>query len=124
MREQLNFQGNGYGSKLVDKIYEGYSSKTFISPYDLAVIRSKVWDYPINVSFTQSSQGLFATLYTSAVSLSFTTQLVPENRPNSTLRFEGKLPPHAFLFADQVERNTFLPSIALITEDGFYIEND
>ena len=74
MREQLNFQGNGYGSSLVDRIYEGYSSKTFISPYDLAVIRSKVWDYPVSVNFFQTQNGLFATLFTRAVSLSFTTQ--------------------------------------------------
>lgn len=124
MRVKLNFQGNGYASGLIDQIYNGYSSKTFIHPHDLMAIRTQAWDYPVKVEFFQTSQGLFARLQTGSVSLSFTTQFIEENRPIGTVRFEQPLSTYKILFVDQVVRQSYLPSIALITENGLYIAVD
>lgn len=124
MRVKLNFQGNGYGSTLIDQIYNGYSSKTFINSHDLMAIRTQSWDFPIKVEFFRTSQGLFARLQTGSVSLSFTTQLIEENRPSGTLRFEQPLSTYKILFVDQTIRQSYLPSIALITENGLYLAID
>ena len=124
MRVKLNFQGNGYGSTLVDQIYKGYSSKTFINSHDLMAIRTKSWDFPVKVEFFRTSQGLFATLQTGGVSLSFTTELIEESRPSGTLRFEQPLSTYKIFFVDQTVRQSYLPSIALITENGLYLAID
>ncbi len=124
MRGKLNFQGNGYGGSLIDQIFNGYSSKTFIHPHDLMVITTQTWDSPVKVEFFQTYEGLFARLQTAPVSLSFTTQLIKEIRPTGTLRFEGRLSSYKLLFTDLVLREVYLPSIALITENGFYIAVD
>lgn len=124
MRVKLNFQGNGYASTLIDRIYEGYSARTYINSHDLMAIRTQSWDYPIKVEFFRTSLGLFARLQTGSVSLSFTTQLIEENRPSGTLRFEQKLSTYKIIFVDQTIRQSYLPSIALITEDGFYLAAD
>ena len=124
MRERLNFQGNGYGSNLIDQIFNGYSSRTFIHLQDLMTIRTQVWDYPVKVDFFQTSEGLFARLQADQVSLSFTTQLIQENRPIGTVRFEGRLNSYKILFVDKIIREVYIPVIALITENGFYIAVD
>lgn len=124
MRVKLNFQGNGYASNIIDKIYNGYSAKTFINSHDLMAIRTQAWDYPVKVEFFQTSQGLFARLQTGSVSLSFTTQLIEEHRASGTVRFEQPLSTYKILFVDQTVRQSYLPSIALITENGLYIAVD
>jgi ferredoxin len=124
VRVKLNFQDNGYGSNLIDQIFNGYSSKTFIHHQDLMTIRTQVWDYPVKVDFFQTSEGVFARLQADQISLSFTTQLIIENRPIGTLRFEGRLNSYKILSVNKVIREVYIPVIALITENGLYIAVD
>ena len=87
-------------------------------------ITTQTWDSPVKVEFFNTAQGLFARLQAAPVSLSFTTQLIKEIRPLGTVRFGGRLSSYKMLFIDLVLREVYLPSIALITENGLYLAVD
>ena len=124
MRQYPDFWGNGYATELIEAIFKGRSERTYISAYDVSVLRSQNFDSysPIKGFFFVRDTRLYFTLSKgyNGLSVPFTTQLITENRPAGNLRFEGPIPEPKFIGADQlvVTPVTFLRHLLIMTEDG------
>lgn len=124
MRQYPDFWGNGYATELIEAIFKGRAERTYISAYDVSVLRSQNFDAynPIKGSFFVNGSKLYLTLSRgyNGLSVPFTTELITENRPAGNLRFEGSIPEPRFIGADEVKLPpyTFLQHLLIMTEDG------
>jgi hypothetical protein len=121
MRQYPDFWGNGYATELIEAIFKGRSERTYISGYDVSVLRSQSFDSysPIKGDFYINGSKVYLTLRKgyNGLSVPFTTELISENRPAGNLRFEGPIAEPRFIGAD-VPTLTYIRNFLLMTEDG------
>jgi len=118
MRGNTNFLSNGYAGQLVQEIFDNYSARVFISPYDILVLKRFVPNFA-NVSLVGQNK---LRLKGPTVTISFEAELIEDKtRPQGSLRFEGKYPDYKLLFIENKLSSRRIETIALITERGEYI---
>jgi hypothetical protein len=95
MRQYPDFWGNGYATELIEVIFKAKSKRTYISAYDVSVLRSQNFDSysPVQGQFLLRDSKLYLTLSKgyNGLSVPFTTEIITENRPAGNLRFEGSI---------------------------------
>lgn len=127
MRQYPDFWGNGYATELIEAIFKGKSERTYISAYDLSVLRAQSFDSysPIQGHFFIQNNKLYLTLSKgyNGFSIPFTTELITENRPAGNLRFEGPISGPRLLGAD-VTSLTYIKNFLILTEEGKLIAID
>ena len=127
MRQYPDFWGNGYATELIEAIFKGKSERTYISAYDVSVLRAQSFDSysPIKGHFFIQNNKLYLTLSKgyNGVSIPFTTELITENRPAGNLRFEGPISGPRLLGAD-VTSLTYIKNFLILTEEGKLIAID
>lgn len=127
MRQYPDFWGNGYATELIEAIFNGKSERTYISAYDVSVLRAQSFDSysPIQGHFFIQNNKLYLTLSKgyNGFSIPFTTELITENRPAGNLRFEGPISGPRLLGAD-VTSLTYIKNFLILTEEGKLIAID
>jgi hypothetical protein len=127
VRQYPDFWGNGYATELIEAIFKGKSERTYISAYDVSVLRAQSFDSysPIQGHFFVQNNKLYLTLSKgyNGFSIPFTTELITENRPAGNLRFEGPISGPRLLGAD-VTSLTYIKNFLILTEEGKLIAID
>jgi hypothetical protein len=127
VRQYPDFWGNGYATELIEAIFKGKSERTYISAYDVSVLRAQSFDSysPIQGHFFIQNNKLYLTLSKgyNGFSIPFTTELITENRPAGNLRFEGPISGPRLLGAD-VTSLTYIKNFLILTEEGKLIAID
>lgn len=124
MRQYPDFWGNGYATELIEAILKGRAERTYISAYDVSVLRAQSFDSysPVKGSFFVNGSKLYLTLSKgyNGLSVPFTTELITENRPAGNLRFEGTIPEPTFIAADPYQEPPYvaMPFFLIMTEEG------
>jgi hypothetical protein len=127
MRQYPDFWGNGYATELIEVIFKAKSERTYISAYDVSVLRSQNFDSysPVQGQFLLRDSKLYLTLSRgyNGLSVPFTTEIITENRPAGNLRFEGPISGPRLLGAD-VTSLTYIKNFLILTEEGKLIAID
>jgi len=118
MRGKADFLTNGYSNQLIQKIFDSYSAKVFLNPYDLLVLRKFVPTSP-QARFIANNK---LKLVGPTVTVSFITELIEDStRANGSLRFEEKHPEYKLLFIDDKLPSNRIQLSGLLTEGGEYL---
>jgi hypothetical protein len=118
VRANTDFLSSGYAKKVLDGIFNGYSAKTFINPYDVQVLRKFSHEF-VYLKFLNSNT---IELSGPPITITFETKLIEDPNINiGTLRFEERYSDFNLLFVRNILPSKRINFLALLTEKGQYI---